>query len=84
MAWSVELSETADRGLSKLVAQRRKRILKFLHERVGKLDALRMPADAEDGRSPLATRSVRERGSNDNEDGVSRNIAGLTRAEGGT
>ncbi len=38
MAWSVELSESADRELAKLDAQRRKRILKFLGERVAKLD----------------------------------------------
>ena len=38
MAWSVELAETADRELSKLDPQHRKRILKFLNERVGKLD----------------------------------------------
>jgi mRNA interferase RelE/StbE len=38
MAYSVELSESADRELSKLDAQPRKRILKFLHERVAKLD----------------------------------------------
>jgi len=38
MAWSVELSESADRELSKLDPQSRKRILKFLSERVAKLD----------------------------------------------
>lgn len=38
MAWSVELSESADRELGKLDVQHRKRILKFLHERVAKLD----------------------------------------------
>jgi mRNA interferase RelE/StbE len=38
MAWSVELSESADRELAKLDAQHRKRILKFLGERVAKLD----------------------------------------------
>ena len=38
MAWRVELSESADRELGKLDAQHRKRILKFLQERVAKLD----------------------------------------------
>ena len=38
MAWSVELSETADRELSKLDAQHARRILKFLYERVAKAD----------------------------------------------
>jgi mRNA interferase RelE/StbE len=38
MAYSVELAESADRELDKLDAQQRKRILKFLHERVAKLD----------------------------------------------
>ena len=38
MAWAVELSATADRELSKLDTQHAKRILKFLHERVAKLE----------------------------------------------
>ncbi len=38
MAWKVELSAAADRELSKLDAQGRARILRFLHERVAKLD----------------------------------------------
>ncbi len=38
MAYGVELSESADRELGKLDAQHRKRILKFLQERVAKLD----------------------------------------------
>jgi mRNA interferase RelE/StbE len=38
MAWSVELSESADWELAKLDAQHRNRILKFLRERVAKLD----------------------------------------------
>jgi mRNA interferase RelE/StbE len=38
MAYSVELSAEVDRELDKLDAQHRKRILKFLHERVAKLD----------------------------------------------
>jgi mRNA interferase RelE/StbE len=38
MAWGVELSESADRELAKLDAQHRMRILKFLRERVAKLD----------------------------------------------
>ena len=41
MAWSVELSQTADRELSKLDAQHAKRILKFLQERVAKSDGPR-------------------------------------------
>ncbi len=38
MAWKVELSVEADRELSKLDAPQRTRILKFLGERVAKLD----------------------------------------------
>jgi mRNA interferase RelE/StbE len=38
MAWKVELSSGADRELNKLDAQHVRRILKFLHERVAKLD----------------------------------------------
>ena len=38
MAWAVELVESADRELGKLDAQPRKRILKFLSERLAKLD----------------------------------------------
>jgi len=38
MAWNVELSATALRELNKLDAQHSRRILKFLHERVAKLD----------------------------------------------
>jgi len=38
MAYNVELAETADRELSKLDSQHRMRILKFLHERVAKLN----------------------------------------------
>jgi len=38
MAWAVELSEEADRELGKLDAQHRNRILKFLYQRVAKLD----------------------------------------------
>lgn len=38
MAWSVEFSETAGRELGKLDAQQRKRILKFLQQRVATLD----------------------------------------------
>ena len=38
MAYSVELAESADRELGKLHTQHRKRILKFLRERVAKLD----------------------------------------------
>jgi len=38
MAWNVELSESADRELAKLDPQDRKRILRFLHERVARLE----------------------------------------------
>jgi mRNA interferase RelE/StbE len=38
MASNVELSQSADRELGKLDLQERRRILKFLHERVAKLD----------------------------------------------
>ena len=46
MAYSVELSESADRELGKLDAQQAKRILRFLHERVAKLDDPRSVAEA--------------------------------------
>ncbi len=38
MAWKIEVSPAADRELIKLDAQHARRILKFLHERVAKLD----------------------------------------------
>jgi len=38
MAWNVELSEGVDRTLSKLDRQQAKRILKFLYDRIEKLD----------------------------------------------
>ncbi len=38
MAYNVELSAEVDRELGKLDAQQAKRILKFLYERVSKLD----------------------------------------------
>jgi mRNA interferase RelE/StbE len=38
MAWNVELSVEVDRALGKLEPQHAKRILKFLYERVAKLD----------------------------------------------
>lgn len=41
MAWSVELSESVERELAKLDALQRTRILKFLDERVAKLDGPR-------------------------------------------
>lgn len=46
MAWSVELSESAERELGKLDEQHRKRILKFLHERVARLDDPRSIGEA--------------------------------------
>ncbi len=38
MAWKIEVSPAADLELSKLDAQYSKRILKFLHERLAKLE----------------------------------------------
>jgi mRNA interferase RelE/StbE len=38
MAWKIEVSPAADRELSKLDAQHARRILKFLHERLAKID----------------------------------------------
>ncbi|MGH9573507.1 MAG: type II toxin-antitoxin system RelE family toxin [Candidatus Acidiferrales bacterium] len=38
MAWSVELAESANREIGKLDARPRKRILKFLNDRVAQLD----------------------------------------------
>lgn len=38
MAWKIELSEQADRDLIKLDPQHSQRILKFLRDRVAKLD----------------------------------------------
>jgi mRNA interferase RelE/StbE len=46
MAWKVELSSGADRELNKLDAQHARRILKFLHERVAKLDDARSIGEA--------------------------------------
>jgi mRNA interferase RelE/StbE len=46
MAWIVELSESADRELHKLDAQHRRRILKFLSERVARLDDPRAIGEA--------------------------------------
>jgi mRNA interferase RelE/StbE len=46
MAHNVELSESAERELDKLDAQQAKRILKFLHERVAKLDDPRSIGEA--------------------------------------
>jgi mRNA interferase RelE/StbE len=38
MAWNVELSESADRELAKLDPKDGERILRFLHQRVAKLE----------------------------------------------
>ena len=46
MAWTVELSTTADGELSKLDPQHSKRILKFLHERVANLEDPRSVGEA--------------------------------------
>ncbi len=41
MAWKIEFSGEAERELSKLDGQAKRRILKFLQERVAKLDSPR-------------------------------------------
>ena len=46
MPHNVELSESVDRELGKLDAQQAKRILKFLHQRVAKLDDPRSLGEA--------------------------------------
>ena len=46
MAYNVELSESAARELGKLDAPQAKRILKFLHQRVAKLDDPRSIGEA--------------------------------------
>jgi len=46
MAHDVELSESANRELGKLDAQQAKRILRFLHQRVAKLDNPRSIGEA--------------------------------------
>jgi mRNA interferase RelE/StbE len=46
MAYGVELSTEVDRELGSLDAQHRKRILKFLHQRVAKLDDPRSIGEA--------------------------------------
>ena len=46
MAYNVELSESAERELGKLDALQAKRILKFLHQRVAKLDDPRSIGEA--------------------------------------
>lgn len=46
MAYSVELSESTDRELSKLDVPARKRILKFLHGRLAKPDDPRSVGEA--------------------------------------
>ena len=51
MAYNVELSAEVDRELGKLDAQQAKRILKFLRERVAKLDDPRSLGEALHGSS---------------------------------
>jgi mRNA interferase RelE/StbE len=46
MAWKVELSSEADRDLKKIDPQQARRILKFLHQRVAKLDDPRRTGEA--------------------------------------
>ena len=51
MAWKIEVSPAADRELAKLDSQNSRRILKFLHERVAKLDNPRSIGKATQGPS---------------------------------
>ena len=46
MAYNVELSESAERELGRLDAPQAKRIMKFLHQRVAKLDDPRSIGEA--------------------------------------
>ena len=46
MAYNVELSESAERELGKLDSPQAKRILKFLHQRVARLDDPRSIGEA--------------------------------------
>jgi mRNA interferase RelE/StbE len=52
MAWRIELSVQVDRDLGKLDRPHRKRVLKFLHERVAPLDNLRSIGHALQGSKP--------------------------------
>jgi len=49
MAWKIEVSPFADRELAKLDTQHSRRILKFLFERVAKLDDPRSIGEAMQG-----------------------------------
>jgi len=51
MAWKIEVSPFAERDLAKLDTQHSKRILKFLNERVAKLDDPRSIGKAMQGPS---------------------------------
>lgn len=51
MAWRIEVSPLADRDLARLDPQHTKRILKFLYERVAKLDDPRSIGKAMQGPS---------------------------------
>ena len=51
MAWKIELSQEADRQLDKLDPQVARRILKFLHDRVSRLDNPRSIGEAQIGRA---------------------------------
>jgi mRNA interferase RelE/StbE len=46
MAWKIELDPAASKELNKLDSQATKRILKFLHERVARLDDVRSIGEA--------------------------------------
>jgi mRNA interferase RelE/StbE len=46
MAWSIELSVEAERDLDKLDPQHSRRILKFLHERIARLEDPRSIGEA--------------------------------------
>jgi len=61
MAYSVELAESAHSELGKLDAQHRKRILKFLYERVAKLDDPRSIGEALHGSQIMADLQNRRR-----------------------
>jgi mRNA interferase RelE/StbE len=46
MAWKIEIQREADRDLAKLSSENSRRVLKFLHERLGKLDNPRSIGEA--------------------------------------
>jgi len=50
MAWTIEISELAQKNLAKLDPQMRRRIVKFLHERVAVLENPRQIGEALTGK----------------------------------